>query len=456
MTARQSAVPHRSTGSPLELVFPILWVPAHLFHIAIQPSLNRFDFTEFAVTCAGVVLLARPRSTAALLALAAAQLVDWLSQAPYAPDHWNLVAIGNLILIGTWLVRSRTGRSPVLAAAPSLRLALLIAYGAAALSKWNEHFWDPAVSCAVEIGSRATFGLIEIVPGHGPALIALAVTAETLIFTLLVIPRTRSYGVRAGVLFHGLFSFGPVIGVWDFTAALFALLVLFLPDDELRRVLDRLRGSFDGSPVVAGLQRFRWPLLAGLVVLITAIDSDPLPNTHALVWMFFPPYFLLTVQSLLPTTVSTDRVRWSRPSVVALLPLAALAFTAINPYIGLRTTGSFTMFSNLQTEGPGSNHFLIDGWHLTNHQTDLIRLESSTINGIQESADDNQALVLSTLRVQYLVEPDTAIVGQTNDGQTLRWSVEESDDLIGPPSVMERWLLSFRSVALDGQAICQN
>ena len=46
-----------------------------------------------------------------------------------------------------------------------------------------------------------------------------------------------------------------------------------------------------------------------------------------------------------------------RPHDYVLLLIVVIY--AMSPYLGLRTTGTFSMFSNLQTEGPSSNHVLL-------------------------------------------------------------------------------------------------
>lgn len=45
-------------------------------------------------------------------------------------------------------------------------------------------------------------------------------------------------------------------------------------------------------------------------------------------------------------------------SFVSRCAIAFFIFFAMNPYLGLRTAGNLTMFSNLRTEGPTSNHLL--------------------------------------------------------------------------------------------------
>ena len=55
----------------------------------------------------------------------------------------------------------------------------------------------------------------------------------------------------------------------------------------------------------------------------------------------------------------------------------------MTPYLGLRTTGNFSMFSNVQTEGPKSNHLLLGDNPIKfwDYQEDLVK-----ISGLDEEA----------------------------------------------------------------------
>lgn len=48
----------------------------------------------------------------------------------------------------------------------------------------------------------------------------------------------------------------------------------------------------------------------------------------------------------------------SMPKFMAVFLIGLCCF-GLMPYLGLRTAGTFSMFSNLRTEGPRSNHLLL-------------------------------------------------------------------------------------------------
>lgn len=451
---QEAAINKGSRAFTVADVFPLMWAPAHLFHLALHNDNGGFDVTEALVILASLAVLARPKQASLLLGLAGVQLIDWVSQAPYAPDHWNLVAVINLMLLAVAATSGR-GRSPVPTALPAIRGAVLIGYGAAAFAKWNSDFFDPVVSCAADLGGQATLGLSDNIPGSGPVLIGLAAGAETLVFLGLLVPKTRPAGARLGLAFHGLFSLGPIIAVWDFTTTLMALFVLFLPAEQLDAAVNRILAAFDGSPVVGLLARHRLAVLGLVAALSLIIGSGRLGNGQLLVWAFFLPYVLIVAVGVFGVSPSLGSQTRTPLPLITLPLLALVAFTALNPYLGLRTTGSFTMFSNLRTEGEGANHFVLDGWHLTDHQNDLVTLDTSTSEALQELADTGQALTASTVRTLPLVDDDVQLTGRRN-GTPLTWSEETSDQVLGPLGWFERWFLSFRPVALDGRPTCGN
>src|SRR4030095_15122896 len=62
------------------------------------------------------------------------------------------------------------------------------------------------------------------------------------------------------------------------------------------------------------------------------------------------------------------------PRWLLLFPLV-LALHGLTSYLGLRTAGNFTMFSNLRTEGTSSNHLLLGSNPIKvwGYQEDVVR-----------------------------------------------------------------------------------
>ena len=216
---------------------------------------------------------------------------------PFSPDHWALVALVNVAILLTMLVGRSTSLETVGKAFPTARVLLLIAYGAAALSKWNTAFLDPVTSCANMIAGIITYGLAGPVAeshlvNHG------TIATESMIFLLLVIPRTRNWGVLLGLAFHFTLSASPIIVVGDYTSTVYALFFLFLRPDVIGRVLDRTSSWASRSAVVRDARR-RPPVTAVLAFVVLGfgghvLGSAPVATLYVLEQFYFVPLMLAT------------------------------------------------------------------------------------------------------------------------------------------------------------------
>lgn len=448
-------------------VFAIMWSAGHMIHIAIHSNGKAQDPTEVAVFLAAVCLAMVPRSDRLLVLLAVAQIVDWWSFAPLNPDHWTLVMAVNSVLILGGLGRilwDRTTTVPLVEdVVGGLRVVLLVAYGAAALAKWNTTFLDPDVSCAADLFDQATFGVLGGGSVVNTLAVVSAVSAETLTFVLLLVPRTRRLGARLGLTFHSLVSLSPVMGVADFTATVSALFILFLPPDDIANAVSWLGAVNSRSPLLALIKRNRWviPVFLILVGCVLGFRS----RTTAALWLWFTVEVYQILLVLLPVLrVTADggpEPRPSRPPTRARPPerswqhvaIAApavlfLGFTAANPYLGLRTTGAFTMFSNLRTEAGSSNH-LLGGRPIADYQDELLRITGSSIDTLNEAAEYDESIPVAALHGWSEVAGSESWIEGEIDGRPIRWTVADSAATIGQPSFFERYLLSFRSFDPD-------
>ena len=112
----------------------------------------------------GVLLLVSPRSRVRLAALALSQIWWLLSQMPFTDNHLYLMGFVNaglLAAVATRWLRDRVGTAEhVETAAPYVRLTLLLAYSAAAVSK--------LVSRMPSLASRSRFGVAYPLAPNGP------------------------------------------------------------------------------------------------------------------------------------------------------------------------------------------------------------------------------------------------------------------------------------------------
>ena len=143
-----------------------------------------------------------------------------------------------------------------------------------------------------------------------------------------------------------------------------------------------------------------------------------------------------------------------RIPVAHALVVVFLIVWALNPYLGFRTTGSFTMFSGLVTEGPGTNHFFMPSVHLVEYQNELLAPIRSTNERLQQLADDGQLVTVFETRRLLEDDPGATLVAHL-DGEIVR--VEGDFDQLGdapPPALTKIWF--FRWIPGTGEPQCTN
>jgi hypothetical protein len=262
----------------------------------------------------------------------------------------------------------------------------------------------------------------------------------------LATPALRGYGIQIAVGFHALVAASPVVAVEDFSLVVFASAMLFLSNSEAVLIQDRAQRLFARSRIARDLSKVHpsfLRILLGLGVVSTCYLVAPVVLA-ATIWLVglatgLTLMFLLRQR---PITIP-DRLmpRSAHPGILVLL-LALIVVSS--PYFGLRTTGVFTMFSNLRTEGPGTNHLFMPSFHPTDHQTALVEV-------LDPWGEVEKGWSVPTIEVYRSLASDESalsLVGSV-DGEPL------DPTSIAPFSRWELKLLNFRPIDL-GQPACAN
>jgi len=434
-------------------LFVRMWAIAHVIHLSAATD-GRLDTPwNVATVVAALVLVLRPHSGGWLVVLALAQLADLVAEMPTSPDHWMLLAVVNLAILVTFAWRRSTSPAALAAAFPAARVVMLVAYTAAALAKYNTTFLEPVTSCATAIAGAASYGLTDGL-GLDPLFVAAVLLCESAIPVLLLIPRTRRYGVRLGLGFHFLLSASPAFAVVDFTAALFALFLLFLPTDEVLAVLDRLSGWASRSAIVRDARRVPAAtatlafVVFGVLGYLTERGAAAFLLVGSELYLFIVLLAVVVTWRPRPAARQFGRVRWVQVPVLVLVVL-----WAASPHLGFRTTGVFTMFSNLRTEGTLANHLFLPSAHLTPWQTDVVVIEASNDSDLSDAGSGHLAIPLLELRRMAEADPDLVVEG-TLDGESVTFGAGPEQTAWEP---IEGWgyrFLHFRPVPADGAAFC--
>ena len=445
---------HRAT-----LLFVRMWAIAHLLHLLIADRSALDSPWNIAVAALATAVLLRPTSGRLLVALLVAQVIEHTIEMPFSPDHWALVALVNMSILLTMLVGRSTSLETVGKAFPAIRVLLLIAYAAAALSKWNTTFLDPVTSCASVIARIISFGLADPIADTHLFNYGTLVT-ESLVFLLLTIPRTRSWGVLLGLAFHFGLSASPIIVVGDYTSTVYALFFLFLRPEVTSRVLDRTSSWAGRSAVIRDARRR--PLVTAAVAFVFLgfggyiVGPVPVATVYVLEQFYFLPFLIATALALRELRAARKPSRTLRLGRVHLVhvPVLLLALAwVLNPYLGLRTTGTNTMFSNLRTESPNPNHLFMPSLRLTDWQDDMVVLVSSTDAELQAGADNDLAVPLVALRRIAMDRPELEVTGVL-DGQTVTFGPQEGQTELEPLPAWHYRLFLLRPVPTTDAPFC--
>jgi len=388
--SESSAIRERAMGERATrafAVFAFLWGAALFFHLGHYPDLSEVPFGR-AAAISGLVVLLFPTSAVAFAVMLVALASCLYVKLPEGPNHLLLQVFfcaSMLVCAIPPLLRGRGGagfRGPWLREfAPILRIELLVFYAFRALHFLNEGFFDPEKSCAVRF-YRVTADLLPFLPVE-PWALALSpyviYATETAVPLLLLFPFTRRAGIVFALGFHYVVAFTSYFG---FTSILFALFLLF-DIDRVTTTVGRLRGRLaEALPGASGARDRGFLAARGLLAVAGGVALWQGAWIHELrpsLWHVYGALLIALYLAARPwrrdEREEAERPAYLRPrtAVLVVLPLLVV-FNGMNPYLGLKTETSFSMFTNLHTERGNSNHlFMPDSLQVFDFQRDTVR-----------------------------------------------------------------------------------
>ncbi len=456
-------------------IFAFLMACGVLFHQSILSDWHPFSH-HILPSLAAIVVLSRPKSLAAFLVMIAAHLISVVVDLPYVVNHWIFVGVLDvaiLLIAAVLFLQQRssrlTGGELIEVLAPVIRWSVLVMYTFAALAKLNSDFFKPQLSAAVSLYGELSEKLGGILP-QAPWAFMLVIwgtaALECSLPFLLLIRRTRWVGMALAFSFH--FAMG-VSGFIPFSGFAVAFLFLFLPEDvpdrfaELRasmptldrtcRVVHRFFANW-ATPVVLCLVWFLIACTRTYAWLPPAQVRMAVIRFGQLLFALYYGGVALLVWKMYGRTLF-DREDQPRPATLklasvglAIVPLVVI-LNALCPYIGLKTESSFTMYSNLQTEGNQWNHLLMPKAMKVFHwQDDLVSIIDSTYPPFQHAAQENIRLTWFEFRRQAS-EADSMAVTYRRGDNVYEVADSKSDPiLLHPPEAYWRKWMWFRDVPL--------
>ena len=279
--------------------------------------------------------------------------------------------------------------------APILRVQLAMVYWWAAVQKLNWDYFNPSVSCAVQLHREMAEFLPFLPTGQWISYAAIygSLALEICIPFLLLWPRTRRFGFAVGVLFHLWLSIHPAGGIYSFSALILAFYFAFLPASaipEWRRLLvaqrDWLQGKVPGISLETWLPRLVIGLFLAVVIAQAACYTvlgrsretfDVANRIGFWLWFVFGIWagwncIHASWRMAKGSQQWPNRAEWS----LAWLLVLPVAGNGLSPWIGLKTQTCFSMYSNLRSEGNG-NHLFLRRVDLFGYQEDMVKLVES-------------------------------------------------------------------------------
>jgi len=345
-----------------------------------------------AITCLGHRLLP--------LSIAAALKAIYLLTPPIS-ENIPLGAITTLLLalaLGRFIFQDRPtteeiGERFIASLAPAIRWSLVILYLWSVIQKLNGDYFDPSVSCAVIMNAEIASHFPFIGDTNWTLLGIWGTFAFELgIPVLLLIPRTRSLGIFAAILFHLWLAIHSNFGIFSFSALALAVLALFLSAPAvlaLEKLWKRQMAGVGGGDHVRGHRKTAWltviafigtMIAQGSCYLILERSIDIFWTANRIGYWLFALWSIWLCASYL---IAIYQTRKASPALLyrarptwAWLGLSLVLLNGICPWIGLKTQTSFSMYSNLRTEING-NHLFLKRIDLFHYQTDMVELIAS-------------------------------------------------------------------------------
>ncbi len=396
-----------------------------------------------------------------------------------------LIATGRLLFKSPPVVQGEAFFNKV---APVLRAAVVIVYFWAAIQKTNWDYLNPDVSCAAILHVKIASYFGGLVPTARWTLYAAvwgSLLFEFAIPILLLIKRTRLVGLIAAVWFHLWLGIYPAAGVYSFTSIILALLFLFYPQswgENLQQLWNRqLKWLGRGNPV-RGRRIAVWTIVAAFFITLIIQGTLYLTRERSFAvfltanrigfYTFYVWGCWLGACYLIAAWNSRKKSRElpNRSSkTLAWVGLVLVIANGFLPWLGSRTQTSYSMYSNLRTEGKG-NHVFLRRINLFGLQNDMVKVIGSEPNilspthrprGIQQFANPGHTVIpwFELRRLLSEFPDDVRVKYERNGvpGEIIRSGENITGDKTAfePIPFLARKFLWFRRLdSLDGPMHC--
>ena len=417
------------------------------------------------LTAAGVIwTILQPRERLPFLLT----LIFWsalkLDNLPYVPNHIILALIVNFALIFFILytyVKKVDHRKTFSAVRPYLQLCLIIVYFFSVFHKLNHDYFNPQVSCAAELYDTISTTYTVFPEGRTIDWIVIAGTLliEAAIPILLTFRSARIYGILLALVFHTLLSLHTNVFIMSFSAEVFAMLILFLPEKALMEIKHGLSATRNGIRMAD----FRIKIITVLVftsllLYVGWYDGNMLPflkTAFTVLWILWCLGLIAFTIHMLRVGHGTDQLPQKQKLHAFFIFPVIVFLNGLTPYFGIKTATYFAMFSILRTEGSSSNHLIIQkNYPLIGYSADLVEIVDSSDPYLQRIRDHHDRITRFELERWLFEHKDHPVKVAFADMSGIH-SFTGPHEYESSYSWLARKFLIYRNLPPDGPCPCQ-
>jgi hypothetical protein len=438
-----------------------------------------------ASVVAAVLGLFVTRSPVAMLAVAVLQIASLWAVLPSIDNHWAFAGFVDLALAAatlTFIVRRLVATRRVgeidedwyATAAPFVRLLVLAMYAFAVFHKLNTGFLEPQTSCAVYFYKRISLTPLvplfpqTVDPVEGKAVVLGVLALEAAIPILLFGRRTWWLGIAVGIVFHVMT--GAVMR--HFPSIMLALYWVFVPAEVQKRWLAAvdawIRRVARNRVGYVGVVTAHALLLSLAYVLVHELRAGGLAGLVVLrAWnVFVIAGAAIAIVAFIRTggPVPHPPGRFRSRAYWVYGVVALFVFNCMSPYLGLKTTTSINMWSNLVVTGEESNHLVVpaDALRLFDYTSDVVTVKTSNDKKLHAlgRAGKKVSWLMFRHAVQKAVkkakkEGKTIAITYVRDGETVKVRDAAKDGLLMDPGhFFERKIVKVKSAFRKNPGRC--
>jgi len=435
-------------------IFSLLYISSFLFHISKTGEQILWPACLIIFITVNIFSRSSVKKLVFILFLISSSLFQ-AYHFPQIANHSTLQLFINIFLLTKIFYKRNEPCENVIFQQKNILCYFLVwVYFIAGFHKLNIDFFNPDVSCAnwylnklghiLGFTKTTPFGFTEV---NLPVLIKninpyFVVASEILGAALLL--TYRKIGLFIFIIMHSFLAFG---GFADFSAIAFSILICFLPMDLLKSFYK-----------VNGHIKFAvFSVLTSVLAILFNYDFILRSmETHNFKFILGVG-FMLSISPIFPifykglpslSKVNFTKLNLSKINIIFIITLVVFS---INPYLGLSTAGTFSMFSNIKTENGLNNHYIMPNSQAFDYQkynVEVISYEPDyLINRFSNEYMYPYKLFKSLLR-DYLEEPDKHynIKFKVNGKiMSLNEKTLPNSHWVKYNSWLERYYLNFRS-----------